>query len=280
MRPLKTTTLAVLLAATSPAAQLASADSELPDAVKHMAGSDLAIESRLITAYSLNEHLNPFDIQVDSESGIVTIDGAVPTEVQHDLALQLARDLGAVREVKDRLKVDPNQSATLENDLFRLVEDANITTRIQLQLLWNSQTGGLDIAVDTNDGEVTLKGTAGSAAERRTAERIALNTQGVRGVENRIEVRLEASSSDQPSNLAGQIRDQISDGWITTRVAASLRFNNSIKDSNIDVSTNDGVVSLTGQVLSEKQKELAASTARSINGVEQVNNGLKVKSPA
>lgn len=279
MRYLKATTLAVILA-TSPAAQLAVADTELPDAVKLMAGSDLAIESRLITAYSLNEHLNPFDIQVDSESGIVTIDGAVPSEVQHDLALQIARDLGAVSEVKDQLKVDPSQSTTLENDLFRTVEDANITTRVQLQLLWNSQTGGLDIDVDTNDGVVALKGTAGSAAERRTAERIALNTQGVREVENNIEIKPETSPSDRPSNLISQTVDQISDGLITTRVVASLRFNNSIKDGNIDVSTTDGVVSLTGQVRTAKQKKLAGRTARDIYGVKQVNNALEITTAA
>jgi len=279
MRHLKATTLAVILAA-SPAAQLAVADTELPDAVKQMAGSDLAIESRLITAYSLNEHLNPFDIQVDSENGIVTIDGAVPSEVQHDLALQIARDLGAVREVKDQLKVDSSQSTTLENDLFRTVEDANVTTRVQLQLLWNSQTGGLDIDVETNDGMVTLKGTASSAAERRAAERIALNTQGVREVENQIEIESEASPSDQPSNLISQTVDQISDGWITTRVVASLRFNNSIKDGNIDVSTTDGVVSLTGQVRTAKQKKLAGRTARDIYGVKQVNNALEITTAA
>lgn len=279
MRHLKATTLAVILAA-SPAAQLAVADTELPDAVKQMAGSDLAIESRLITAYSLNEHLNPFDIQVDSENGIVTIDGAVPSEVQHDLALQIARDLGAVREVKDQLKVDSSQSTTLENDLFRTVEDANVTTRVQLQLLWNSQTGGLDIDVETNDGMVTLKGTASSAAERRAAERIALNTQGVREVENQIEIEPEASPPDQSSNLISQTVDQISDGWITSRVVASLRFNNSIKDGNIDVSTTDGVVSLTGQVRTAKQKKLAGKTARDIYGVKQVNNALEITTAA
>lgn len=278
MRYLTTTAFAILVAA-SPAAQLA-ADTELPDAVERMPGSDLWIQSRLITTYSLNEHLNPFDIQVDSENGVVTLEGEVPTEVQHDLALQLARDLGAVRQVKDELKVSPNSSATEENSLYRTVEDANITTRVQLQLLWNSQTGGLDIDANTSNGTVTLTGTAGNAAERQTAERIALNTQGVRGVENRIEIKPEASPSDRPAKLLSQGLDQITDGWITTRVIASLRFDSAIKDSDIDVNTSDGVVSLTGQVRSAQQKELAGSKARSIYGVTKVNNELEVEGSA
>lgn len=279
MRNLKTTALAVILAV-SPATQLAAAETELPDARERMPGSDLWIESRLITAYSLNEHLNPFDIQVDSENGVVTLDGEIPSEVQHDLALQLARDLGPVRQVKDQLKINPNRSANQENELFRTVEDANITTRVQLQLLWNSETGGLDIDADTSNGTVSLTGTAGNSAERRTAEQIALNTQGVRGVENKIEIEPEASPSDQPADLISQTVDQISDAWITTRVVASLRFDSMIKDSDIDVSTSDGVVSLRGQIRSAEQKELAASKARSIYGVREVKNKLKVEESA
>lgn len=279
MRHLKTTALTVILA-TSPAAQVAAADTKLPDATERMPGSDLWIESRLITAYSLNEHLNPFDIQVDSEHGVVTLEGEVPGEVQHSLALQLARDLGGVSEVKDEIKIDSNRSADQENDLFRTIEDANITTRVQLQLLWNSETGGLDIDVNTSNGTVTLKGTAGTAEERRIAEQIALNTQGVRGIENKIEIEPEASSSDQPSSLISQSLDQISDGWITTRVVASLRFDNAIKDSDINVSTDDGVVSLTGQVRNAEQKEQAGSKARRIYGVTKVNNELEVEGSA
>jgi osmotically-inducible protein OsmY len=275
----KQTTLALILA-TLPMAQLPAAEAELPDAAKRMPGSDLWIESRLITAYSLNEHLNPFDIQVDSENGVVTIDGTVPSESQQQLALQLARDLGSVRTVEDRLKVDPKQGPEQEGELFRTIQDANITTRVQLQLLWNSQTGGLDIDVDSSNGTVTLQGTAATAAERRAAERIALNTQGVRGVENRIEIEPEASPSDQPSDLLSQTLDQISDGWITTRVTASLRFDSAIKDGDIDVSTDEGVVSLEGQIRSAEQKKLAGDKARSIYGVKQVNNQLEVKGSA
>ncbi|WP_462321650.1 BON domain-containing protein [Halochromatium sp.] len=278
MRHLTTTAFAIIFAA-SPATQLA-ADTELPDAVERMPGSDLWIQSRLITAYSLNEHLNPFDIQVESENGIVTLEGQVPSEVQHDLALHLARDLGSVRQVKDKLEVSPTQSENEENPLYRTIEDANITTRVQLQLLWNSQTGGLDIDANTSNGTVTLSGTAGNAAERRTAERIALNTQGVRGVENRIEIKPKASPSDQPSRLLSQGLDQITDGWITTRVIASLRFDSAIKDSDIDVNTSDGVVSLTGQVRDAKQKKLAGSKARSIYGVTKVNNELEIEGSA
>jgi osmotically-inducible protein OsmY len=279
MRHFKPITLAAILAA-APGGQLALAEAQLPDAAKRMPGSDLWIESRLITAYSLNEHLNPFDIQVDSENGQVTIKGAVPSESQRRLALQLARDLGAVRTVTDQLEVKPDQAASDDSELYQLVEDANITTRVQLQLLWNSQTGGLDIEVNSNNGRVTLRGTASNAAERRKAEEIALHTQGVRGVDNEIEIDGKASPSDKPADLLSQAAGQVKDTWITTRVAASLRFDNAIKDGRIDVSTNDGVVSLTGEVRSSEQRKQAAAVARGIYGVNRVENKLEIAGSA
>jgi len=41
---------------------------------------------------------------------------------------------------------------------LRKVEDANLTAKVKSQLLWNSNTGGLAINVDTLDGVVSLSG--------------------------------------------------------------------------------------------------------------------------
>jgi hypothetical protein len=70
-------------------------------------GSDLWAEARLITTYSLNEDLNPFDIMVDVEGGTVILTGTVETAAQRELAGTLARDLSGIAQVENRLDVAP-----------------------------------------------------------------------------------------------------------------------------------------------------------------------------
>lgn len=70
-------------------------------------GSDLWAEARLITTYSLDEDLNPFDIMVDVEGDKVILTGTVETAAQRELAGSLARDLSGIAEVDNRLGVGP-----------------------------------------------------------------------------------------------------------------------------------------------------------------------------
>ncbi|MCF7985128.1 MAG: BON domain-containing protein, partial [Thiohalocapsa sp.] len=139
-----------------------------------MPGSDLWAEARLITTYSINEHLNPFDIGVDASDGTVTLTGTVDNEAQRSLAEQLARDLSGIDQVDNRLDVvdgGTGQSGA-ENPFYRLVNQANTTTRIKLRLLWSETTNGLLIDVDTDGEHVTLTGKVRTDEEKALAERI------------------------------------------------------------------------------------------------------------
>ncbi|MCF7989594.1 MAG: BON domain-containing protein [Thiohalocapsa sp.] len=252
----------------------------LEQAEQQIPGSDLWIEGQLETIYALNEHLNPFGIEVESESGQVTLGGSVPSETQRRLAEQLARDIAEIRSVENNIAVHPDAALPAPKALYAVVSDANITTRIELRLLWNRETSSLDIDVDTADGEVRLGGTAASEAERQAAERIALGTEGVRAVENSITVAegggTGEASSDTDAAASPLPSMPVGDAWITARVEMSLRFDSEIKDGNIDVSTDNGVVSLTGTVRSQAQKEKAAEVAGGIIGVKQVDNALRI----
>jgi len=256
------------------------AQPELPDPTERIPGSDLWIEARLLTAYALNEHLNPFDIRVDSERGRVQLTGDVPSVVERKLAEQLAKDVGAVAQVDNQIRVQADDSDPTYTELYQLVEDANITTRIQLQLLWNRATNSVDINVDSNDGRVTLSGkVAGEEARERTVA-IARRTEGVRSVDDQLQVAAAEEADEavaaQAEQLAEDVAGAASDAWITTRVTASLRFDASVKDGRIDVDTKDGVVELSGAVRTEAEKEEAARIASGIVGVQKVQNQLQV----
>lgn len=71
-------------------------------------------------------------------------------------------------------------------------------------------------------------------------------------------------------------KEEVSDTWITSKVKAVLLADDSISGSDIKVETNKGVVSLSGTVKSDAERDLAVEKAKSIKGVMDVSaDGLK-----
>lgn len=272
-------------------------------------GSDLWIETRLITTYSLNEVLNPLDIGVDADNGRVTLTGRVDNEAEKELAGRIAEDLDAVTGVDNRLDIAAtSEGARADSELFRFINDANVTTRVKMRLVWNQATPGMAIDVDTEGGVVTLSGTVDSEAQRSAAERIAQRTEGVDEIRNRIQVASAQASPGNPHNPGNPhgsgnpanpqesgkpgnpgnpdegthdqggdgLPGELTDAVITTMVAASLRFDSTINHGGIDVSTEDGVVTLDGTVPYLLQKDDAGEIARETAGVKEVVNNIEV----
>jgi len=67
------------------------------------------------------------------------------------------------------------------------------------------------------------------------------------------------------------------DAGVTTRVKKAIYDDPSLKVTQISVTTNDGVVHLTGEVESRGKAARAAQVARKVEGVKAVKNDLKVK---
>jgi hyperosmotically inducible protein len=71
-------------------------------------------------------------------------------------------------------------------------------------------------------------------------------------------------------------REQLSDAEITTRVKSKLTADPEVAAHNIDVDTNEGVVTLSGRVSDVGQKREAEKLARATDGVRSVINNLLV----
>lgn len=69
---------------------------------------------------------------------------------------------------------------------------------------------------------------------------------------------------------------QIDDATITTKVKAKLAADGDINPFNIDVDTNEGVVTLQGRVAKEEARVKAEQLARGTDGVKRVINLVKV----
>lgn len=138
-------------------------------------------------------------------------------------------------------------------------EDSNITQAIESDLAIARGLNGKNIQVTTEDGIVTLSGTATNILAKDRAERIAKSTKGVRSVVNTIKVQVDRS-----------------DSAVTEGVKAALAEDPATDDWEISASVKNNVVTLTGEVDSWQEKQLAATVVKGVKGVKNINNKITV----
>jgi hyperosmotically inducible periplasmic protein len=167
------------------------------------AHSDPGISTAVKTRLAADETVKAYQIDVDTDNGIVTLSGAVETTAARDQAVIVARQTDGVRDVVDLLTVDPIAAATtgdLTEDAREgarevgsevaqagdrtavAVTDAAVTTAVKTRFLADTAVSGLKIDVDTRDGVVTLNGMVPTRSEADQAVSVARNTKGVKSV--------------------------------------------------------------------------------------------------
>jgi osmotically-inducible protein OsmY len=155
---------------------------------------DAWLHGKLEATLLFNEHLNSFAIDTDVKNGIAYLRGAVESDIDRDLAGEIAKSIDGITSVKNELTVNKakaEMARTGDNSKERQgfkqsVLNATLTARIKSQLLVNGNTAGMDINVDSSDGIVTLSGQVASDQERELAVRIAENTNGAKSVNDRL----------------------------------------------------------------------------------------------
>lgn len=85
-----------------------------------------------------------------------------------------------------------------------------------------------------------------------------------------LSVALGACRSTQPAKV------QFDDSAITTSVKAAYIADDLVKALEVDVTTNEGIVMLTGRVDTRAESARAEKIARETNGVKGVRNMIKV----
>jgi len=81
---------------------------------------------------------------------------------------------------------------------------------------------------------------------------------------------------DKVRSTAQSAKGQVNDSWITAKTKIALYADDRVKGSQVNVTTNRGVVVLQGKVDSTEAKSSAAEIARGIDGVKEVKNDLQV----
>lgn len=229
-------------------------------------------EGALQTALALNRLLNPFKIEVAIQGQTARLQGEVENEVERELAAQVALATAGIEQVDNQLQVNPELvDETLQRRAYaQRLEDATLGAVIRARLLWSSQTQGLPIEVDSRAGVVTLRGRVTSAETKQMAGSVAASTDGVYLVNNLISLGVSdpAQAREQAAAAAAEVQ---SDAWINDKVQTSFLYSRNLDGPNIKVATQEGVVRLSGEVMSNEQKTIAQEIARQIRGVRGVD---------
>jgi osmotically-inducible protein OsmY len=232
-------------------------------------------ETQIWTTYALSPYLRASDLKVSVHAGKATLTGKVEEDVNRDLAKQIALGVDGVKEVDNQIVVQADYAppARDKRGYGEVVDDATVTAAVKSKLLWSRHTDGLSTNVDTLNGRVTLTGTADNGASKDLATRLAMNTRGVYAVDNRLVVKdakptLAASAKSSAAGAKGDI----SDSWITAKVKSTLLYSSNVDGTDITVSTNGGIVTLSGKVDSGAERALAIEFARNVRGVKSVQS--------
>jgi hyperosmotically inducible periplasmic protein len=161
----------------------------------------------------------------------------------------------------------PMTAAAAKTDDQTQMEDSWITAKTKIALFADSRVKGRQINVETKDGLVMIRGKVDTDEAKKAAEEITKLVDGVKSVKNELQV------------VAPSMREAVEykDDTITSQVKEDLTKEPRLKGLNIDVKTNAGVVSLSGEVPDLITSADASWTAWKVHGVKYVRNDLTVK---
>jgi hyperosmotically inducible protein len=238
-------------------------------------------ETQIWTTYALSPYLRAHDLKVSVHDGKATLTGKVDEDVNKDLAKQIALGVNGIKDVDNQIVVQADYVAPMKSSARsygETIDDATITAKVKSKLIWSRYTDGLSTKVDTKAGKVTLQGTADSAVAKELANNLAMNTRGVVSVDNQLVVDgTKETIARNAKSAASEGGHEIADSWITAKVKSTYAYSSNVDGSDISVSTNAGVVTLTGKVDSGAERALAIELAKNVRGVKSVvSKGLTI----
>lgn len=233
-------------------------------------------ETQIWTAYSISPYLRASDLKVSVDNGKATLSGRVSEEANKELANEIALGVSGIDSVTNNIVVDADfipSKPSGERSFGDTIDDASTTAAIKSKLLWSRHAEGMDTKVVTRDGKVTLSGTVGSRDAREHATSLAMSTNDVTAVDNQLRVQADkpgmVASGKQTASEAG---DGIADSWITTKVKSTLLYSRNVGGTGIDVSTDNGIVTLSGKVHDGAERALAVQLTENVRGVKSVQS--------
>ena len=227
----------------------------------HASKMDDQIVSSAKKSYVFKNYLKDDDIKIQSKDGAVTLTGTVSQESHKTLARETVAGLRGVKSVDNKLEVKGESPAANS--------DAWLITKVKTTLLLHRSVSA-GTTVDVKNGIVTLRGDATSQAEKDLTTEYAKDVDGVKDVKNEMVV-------SKPAKKTQTTGGKIDDASITGLAKMTLLYHRSTSALNTSVTTNKGVVTLTGKAKNAAEKDLATKYVNDVNGVKSVKNRMTIE---
>jgi hyperosmotically inducible protein len=162
-------------------------------------------------------------------------------------------------------KMDKAQDKAKETtqEVKGVASDSWITSKAKIALFADDRVKGREVSVETKQGVVHLRGKVESPEAKEAAGEVAKGIEGVKNVKNDLQV--------VPSTARKIVNANDKD--ITKAVEARLAKDPQLK--KIDVRTDAGVVTLSGEAPSVSAAARASEMAFRVDGVKSVKNDVR-----
>ncbi len=144
--------------------------------------------------------------------------------------------------------------------------DSEIQRNVLDEIDWDPEVEAPDVGVEVDDGVITLTGTVANHAIKVAAERASQRVHGVRAVANDIVVRTVGEGERTDTDIALAIADR-------------FEWSEVIPEEQIQITVDDGVVTLRGTVGWRYESSEAELLVRKARGVTEVINEIAVIPP-
>lgn len=238
--------------------------------------SDTAITGQVKAAFALSKRISAYEIAVDTKDGVVTLSGQVPSEIDRELAGNVAKDTTGVERVDNQLRAEPGlkpSEASLRES--SRVADLEIHADLRERLAASEYLSGNDIQASVKDRVVTLTGRVQTLQQKTGAEQLARSLPNVANVVNQLTITNPSAAQNETSGVTEQVpKDQ----ELANQVSFALftERDNFANVGAIKVESRNRAITLSGKVSSRAERALAERVARSVNGVRVVSNRLTV----
>lgn len=213
---------------------------------------DQEIIGEVIAALAASPNVHAMNIRVDSDQGHVRLVGVVDTLDEKVAACEIALRIPGVKEVENHLVVAADGK----------VSDLELEREEEQRL---AEEGLQEVGVRVNAGTAFLMGVVPSHSVEEQAIDAAGSVQGVREVVSELDV-----AAGRPVDDVGLAND----------VSEALSDDTRLNILHLDVRAEDGVVEMSGEVTTQRQRMIAAEVAEAVPGVRRLENRLKLRKPA
>ncbi len=144
------------------------------------------------------------------------------------------------------------------------IDDSEIRRQVLAELDWDPSIEASGVGVAVKEGVVTLTGSIGNYWQKKELERVVKRVTGVKAVAEDLTIKLHGAAARNDADIAQS-------------VLSGLRFNVAVPSHRIQVTVENGWVTLEGEVEWQYQKRAAEKAVKYFMGVKGVTNSISIK---